>query len=148
MPFPRALTGARPRAAACLLLALAAGCSDKVGKRLPVEGRVLLGEKPLTGMSGMVVFIPDAEKGNKTEFRPTGAIDAEGKYRLATEGKPGAPAGWYKVTVTATPPGTGDREVVAPVVHARYAVEKTTTLSVEVVAAPADGAYDLKVSRN
>jgi hypothetical protein len=127
---------------------LAAGCSDEVGKRLPVEGRVLVDGQPLRGASGTVVFIPDRAKGNQCPVSPTASIDPDGHYKLSTKGQPGAPAGWYVVTVSALPPGTGDREVVKKPLHnPKFAAEKTTTLFVEVTASPSADAYDLKVTR-
>jgi len=129
---------------------LVAGCSDGVGKRLPVEGRVLVDGQPLRGASGTVVFIPDRAKGNPCPVSPTGTIDAEGAYTLSTKGQAGAPAGAYVVTVSALPPGTGDREVVKQkqqLHHPKYAAESTTPLRVEVKASPEASAYDLKVTR-
>jgi hypothetical protein len=142
----------RPPVRPALLVAacLVAGCDDGVGKRLPVEGRVLVDGQPLRGASGTVVFVPDREKGNPCPVSPTGTIDAEGHYKLTTKGQPGAPAGPYVVTVSALPPGTGDREVVKQqqqLHHPKYAAEKTTPLKVEVTASPEAGAYDLKVTR-
>jgi hypothetical protein len=141
---------ARFRAAliACLLCAFVAGCGAD-DNLVPVEGRVLLQGQPLRGLSGSVTFVPDSSKGNASSTGAVGEIDAEGRYRLSTRGKPGAAPGWYKVVVTAVPAGTGDREVVRrPALHSRYAAEKTTPLSVQVVADPSASAYDLKVTRN
>src|SRR5205823_1414977 len=98
----------------CLFVA---GCGDGIGTRYPVEARVLVDGEPLTGMTGKVIFVPDKDKGNKTPVNAGGDIDAEGRYKLSTKGKPGAPAGWYKVVVSAVPPGTDDRDVnVQPVI--------------------------------
>jgi hypothetical protein len=142
LPLRRLLAGA----AACLL---AAGCGDDIGTCYPVEGQVLLGGKPLRGMTGSVMFVPDKVKGNPGPLEAGGHLDAEGRYKLSTKGKPGAPAGWYKVVITAVPPGIGDRDPVRrPPIHARYVAEKTTPLSVQVVAEPAPGTYDVKVTRN
>jgi hypothetical protein len=127
---------------------LVPGCSDGVGKRHPVEGRVLVDGQPLRGASGTIVFIPDRAKGNQCPVSPTGSIDAEGHYKLSTKGHPGAPAGAYVVTVSALPPGTGDREVVKQQFHhPKYAAESSTPLRVEVKASPEADAYDLKVTR-
>jgi len=134
---------------ACLLGLSVAGCSDGIGTCYPVTGRVLLKDAPLPGMAGKVMFVPDQAKGNKVPANPIGTIDAEGRYSVATMGRPGAPAGWYKVVVNPLPPGAGDRDDVRrPTIHARYTTEKTTPLLIEVVAAPTAGAYDLKTSRN
>lgn len=131
---------------ALLVLLAASGCGG-VGKCHPVEGRILLGDQPLTGMSGMVLFVPDRDKGNASSFRAAGPIDAEGRYKLTTLGKVGAPPGWYKVLVNSVTAGTDDREVDTQLaVHSRYSGEKTTPLSVEVTAAKGQGAYDLLVS--
>jgi hypothetical protein len=136
-------------AAACLLAGLAAGCGDGVGKRVPVEGRVLVEGEPLTRAGGTVAFVPDPGKGNRGTFWAVGPIDADGRFTLATRGKAGVPAGWYKVVVKATPPGADDRETQPdPLHHPRFAAANTTPLSVEVVTAPSAGAYDLVVTHN
>jgi len=49
----------------------------------------------------MVLFQPDASKGNHSPFEPAGTIDEEGTYTLLTKDKKGAPPGWYKIVVTA-----------------------------------------------
>jgi hypothetical protein len=137
------------RIVAVLLALGAAGCGDDVGPRHPVEGQVLLNGKPAKGLTGSVLFVPDLARGNLSPIRAGGQIDAVGRYRLSTKGRSGAPAGWYKVVVNAVPAGTGDREVVKrPVINLRYMAEKATPLSIEVVANPAPGSYDLKVTRN
>src|SRR4051794_8076203 len=96
----------------CMSFMLITGCGDGVGTRYPVEGQVLVDGAPLAGMSGQVTFEPDQTKGNKTPVSPSGEIDKDGRYKLSSKGKPGAPAGWYKVAVSPVPPGTGDREVI------------------------------------
>ena len=120
----------------------------------PARGPNVLGaspnavHRPLT-LSHVVYFVPDQAKGNNSPFTASGPLDAEGRYRLSTKGKLGVPAGWYKVLVTAVPPGTDDRDVVRkPVLHSRFTAEKSTPLSKEVVAHPPAGSYDLEVTRN
>src|SRR5437588_5719848 len=83
---------------------LAFGCGDDsgVGKTFPVEGRVTINQEPLTAKSTVVLFKPDAAKGNTSTFEPVGTVDENGNYTLMTQGKKGAPPGWYKVVVTAT----------------------------------------------
>jgi hypothetical protein len=133
----------------CLIFLCVGGCADGVGTRHAVEGHVRLNGSPLRGMAGTVMFVPERAKDNTAPVNPIGAIDTEGRYKLATKGRPGAPAGWYKVVVNPVPPGTGDRDDVRrPAIHPRYTTEKTTPLLVEVVAEPGSGAYDLKTSRN
>jgi hypothetical protein len=128
-----------------LLPALAAcGCGDGVS-RLPVEGTVLVDGVPLRGMKGAVVFIPEKSEGNDSPPNAVGDIDTEGRYRLFTTGKPGAPAGHYKVVVGAGPPGA-ERDESRLAVHPRYAVESNTPLRQEVVADPGPGHYDLNLT--
>lgn len=143
----------KPAPLAALAAALAlCGCGDDgVGKTHPVAGKVLLGGTAIKVKSGYVMFKPDAQKGNPTKFEPTGQIDPDGSYVLYTKTRRGAPPGWYKVVVTAAgdPPapakGGKSRPLPGSLVPAKYGQEKTTPLSVEVVASPDAGAYDLNV---
>lgn len=132
----------RRRLLAVVALSLACGCGDSVGPCHAVEGGVRVDGKPLRGMTGFVTFLPDKARGNNTPFSPRGELDREGRYTLSTKGKPGAPPGWYKVVLTAMPPGA-ERDNARLAINLRYTVEKTTPLTREVVADPAPGAYDL-----
>jgi len=69
-----------------------------IGKVVPVSGKVTRHGQLVTG--GLVTFY--SEDG-KVRAIPSGALEANGTYRLTTEGKVGAPPGKYKVIVT--PPG-------------------------------------------
>jgi hypothetical protein len=83
----------RFRAAAVFLACalVTAGCGG--GKKLyPVEGTVTIDGEPLEG--AMVIFT----SGDSTSA--AGITSASGKFKLLTDGKEGAPAGTYKVTVT------------------------------------------------
>jgi hypothetical protein len=138
-------------------LLLAAGCGDAsgVGPTFPVAGKVTLNNTPLTAQNTVILCKPDAAKGNKSPFEPSGTVDAEGNYTLTTRGKSGAPPGWYKVVVTARdeaapahPKGPQrHRPVARSLLPARYGQAQTTDLSIEVVERPAPGAYDLKLSK-
>src|SRR5438270_11081037 len=88
--------------ATCLLAGLV-GCDDEGGTRYPVEGQVVLNGKPAKGMMGSVLFVPDSAKDNKSSLRAGGPIDAAGRYDVSSNGRSGAPAGWYKVLVSAVP---------------------------------------------
>jgi hypothetical protein len=135
----------------------AAGCADRsgVGPTFPVAGRITLGNEPLTAKNTVVLFKPDASRGNSSPFEPTGTVDEAGNYTVQTRGKKGAPPGWYRVVVTArdeAPPehpkaGQPHRPVARSLVPARYGQEKTSGLSLEVVESPAPGAYDLKLTK-
>jgi hypothetical protein len=147
----------------CLCAALAvSGCSGGSAKLVPVKGKITLDGSPLK--AGAVAFLPDAAKGNKSTAGGSGTIKEDGEYELFNGGKPGCPLGWYKVTVTANAPmGSPGGQVadptkggggVAPLgggqsaqINAKFGDATTTDLSVEVVASPAPGAYDLKVTK-
>jgi hypothetical protein len=135
---------------------LASGCGDDsgVGKTYPVTGKITINETPLTATSTVVLFKPDAAKGNTSTFEPTGTVDEEGVYTLLTKGKKGAPPGWYKVVVTATETAPvhpnspqGHHPVAQSIVPAKYGLEKTTDLSIEVVENAPPDAYDLKLKK-
>jgi hypothetical protein len=128
---------------ACGLFTLA-GCGGL--KLVPVSGKVTLGGKPLYG--GAVSFVPDASKGNNARVSCMGPIRFDGRYELTTSGitesgtGKGAPPGWYKVTLLTTLPGTP-----AITVNPKYLNVDTTPLSIEVVADPEPGHYDLKLDK-
>lgn len=131
------------------------GCgSDDTETLYPVNGRVLQGTAPIRVKSGYVLLKPDVEKGNQTQFEPSGQIEADGSFVIYTNQRPGAPPGWYKVVVTATgeperkSPGKGtSRPTAKQLLPPKYGQAKTTPLSIEVVESPAAGAYDLDVSK-
>jgi hypothetical protein len=132
-----------PATVLVLCLALVAGCDG--GGLVKVSGKVTVDGSPLT--MGSVRYVPDAAKGNKTTTEPVGQIESDGSYSLTTNGKPGAPPGWYKVTVNATsvPESSnpfGGKALVGP----GFNSPETSGLSVEVKASAPAGTYDLKVS--
>lgn len=126
-----------------LLALLAAGCG---GPRYPVAGRVLLQGKPLEGKAGAVMLKPDSDKGNKSAVSPVGVLQGDGTFSVLTNGKPGAPPGWYKVVISATDSGANPNEDAPPLLNACYLTEATTPLVIEVVPSPAADRYDLKLS--
>lgn len=130
---------------ATLLLALSTGACG--GDRLlPVTGRVLINGKPLEGKEGTVVLKPDASKGNKSRVAPFGSLKLDGTFSVLTDGRPGAPAGWYKVVVTAFLPGANPNEESRPMVNARYMTAAATPLAFEVAGNPSPESYDLKLT--
>ncbi len=130
--------------------ALPAGCGKGDGLELyPVSGTVLLDGKPLTNVAqGGVSFYGDAAKGNKTMHIPTGMIDAQGKFELITGGEKGALLGSYKVLVNAFE-NTMEEGPVQPrlILNPKYYDMTKTDLSIEVVAKPKLGQYDLHVTK-
>ncbi len=144
-----------------LLLAAAVtvlGCGPSGPKLVPVSGKVTLDGTPLK--SGTVTLVADASKNNTQKGIPAGAIGPDGTYKISTEGKNGAPLGWYKVTVATSFPGAmgantaplmSSTPAKAPegaiVINPKYTDQTKTDLSVEVVANPQPGAYDLKLSK-
>jgi hypothetical protein len=127
-------------------LLLAAGCSGSV-KKVPVAGKLMLGNQPLT--TGRVAFMPDFSKGNDAHVACVGRVNAQGEYELyttaakASENGKGAPPGWYKVTVMNLP-GKNDLDgKVNPI----FFDENKTPLSVEVVPDASAGRYDFDLSK-
>ena len=51
-----------------------------------------LGNEPLSADSAVVLFKPDASKGNTSPFEPVGNVDQKGNYALATTGDE-----WYVI---------------------------------------------------
>jgi hypothetical protein len=141
---------------ALLFGCLASGCGDDsgVGRTFPVSGKITFNNEPLTAKTTRVWFKPDASKGNTSLFEPVGTVDAAGNYKLTTQGKNGAPPGWYQVVVTAwedAPPvhPKGPRQhrpVAKSLLPSKYGQPQTSGLVIEVVEKPAPGAYDLKLS--
>jgi hypothetical protein len=131
------------------------GCGKAELPLYPVAGKVLVGEKVVT--EGTVSFRPDAERGNKTMHQPVAAIHEDGRYELQTNGKPGAPPGWYRVLVLAdnfrvvdpppSPvwPNYPEGFLPKPLVNERYLYFHTTDLLVEVVEDPGKDAYVLRL---
>jgi hypothetical protein len=134
----------------CLLLLLGAwvwtaalGCGGP--KTVPVSGVATLDGKPLD--RGIVMFNPDASKGNDAKYGCRGRVQGKGEFELYTEEPAnlykGAPLGWYKVTIAPLVPGN---DTPLPV-HQKYTDPGKTPLSVEVVAKPESGRYDLKFTK-
>ena len=122
-------------AVATCLFVQACGPSEEITPLTPVTGKVTFDGKPYT--TGQVVFNPDKEKGNNTTKVPSGSIQPDGSYTIQTGSskgqKDGAPAGWYKVTVT--PTGMSDPNASkekAPDYNPYFKSAKMTKLTVEV----------------
>jgi|SRR6185437_7569869 len=126
------------------LCGLVAGCGDGGPKLYPVTGKVLVNGKPLT--SGSVVYNPDKAKGNTFTGVSVGELNADGVYTLDTNGKPGAPAGSYKITITSS--GAVSQDNTKPSakspINVGYGLVETTNLETTVGDKP--GKYDFEVT--
>ncbi|HEX3147593.1 MAG TPA: hypothetical protein VHR66_05880 [Gemmataceae bacterium] len=143
--FMRAVRARRLAYVLLSLLTLTTGCGRTGGKLHPVSGRVLVDGAPLT--TGGVRFQPDQSRGNTSTAEPVGQIRPDGSYSLSTNGRPGAPAGWYKVSVN----GSGPIDSAKPFANQsplarRFSNPETAGLAVEVLPSAASGAYDLNLS--
>jgi hypothetical protein len=129
-----------------------AGCGDAsgVGKTVPVTGKVTLGGQALK--VGIVVFTPDAGRGNTSKWVPSGMIGADGTYSLHTDTKEGAPPGWYKVSINTTVPPPGDLQPGTPppmpvAINAMYNDPDRSGFAFEVTESPAPDAYDIPLKQ-
>ena len=128
-----------------LVVSLAAGCSPGAGSLHKVSGKVTVDGTPLN--TGTVRFVPDKARGNTATAEPVGTIGPDGTYTLSTNGKTGAPPGWYQVTVNATEVPESSKPFSGKALVARkYNAPESSGLSVEVVSSPKPGAYDLQVT--
>jgi hypothetical protein len=139
-------------AALCTGLAVGCGKSD-VGVTYPVNGQITMNGEPLNAASTVILFKPNAARGNASPYEPAGTVDAQGQYRLTTKGKGGAPPGWYKVVVTAVESRPEHakspqmKSVAKSLVPPKYGRAETTDLEIEVVESAFSGAYDLKLAK-
>ena len=125
------------------LTCLSSGCGGGTSMT-PVKGKVTVNGQPMT--AGHVIFHPNKDKANTFGGVCVSEINAQGEYTLQTKGKPGAPLGWYKVTVTATeaPPDNTKATTASPI-NTTYALPDITPLEIEVVEKAPPGKYDLKL---
>ena len=110
-----------------------AGCADTGPKLLPVVGKVTVDGQPVK--AGTLSFRPDMAKGNSGKHEPYGEIDSAGNFRIFTNKKEGAPAGWYKVAIVAGEPvDVGNLSGQARwFANPKYASIATSGLNIEVV---------------
>ena len=108
---------------------------------LPVVGKVIVNGTPLT--RGSLAFRPEKAKGNESTHKPNAAIAEDGTYTVKTADRDGAPAGWYRVTVSSAAPV----DPKSPYEthwnhHLKYVGFETTDLFLEV---KESGTYNLKL---
>ena len=122
-----------PRFAAFATCLILVGCQAAPAPEVlvPVKGKVTVKGKPLS--AGTVVFHPDRDKGNTSKNEPRGTISAEGTFELETADEPGAPAGWYRVTIFAMK-NEGSTKPPTWFASQKYTDVKTSGLTAEVAA--------------
>jgi len=126
-------------------LILTPGCSGgKSVTMAPVSGMVTVDGQPVT--SGQVAFLPTGKDAEKAGLS-AGTIDSSGKYTISTDGKSGAPLGTYKVTVTPSMVPVDGKMPVAVFNEKYRTVSAANPLTIEVVANPDAGRYDLKLTK-
>jgi hypothetical protein len=135
--------------AVALLVAAGCGGGSPLVPLVKVSGIVKLGGAPMP--MGTVEYHPDGGKGNTFKGTPRGMITPDGSYSLVTDGREGAPVGWYLVTITGqgmpdpskmTEPG---KMPTPPAVNPKYARPGTSGFSVEVKDGAPAGVYDLSL---
>jgi hypothetical protein len=156
MPADRSRSISRARGFFLLFLGfslvLTAGCGGKGEVPLvPVSGTVKIHGVPMP--MGTVEFHPDAGKGNNFSGKPKGMIKSDGTYTLNTDGRDGAPVGWYKVTVSGqgmpdpSKMTEGGKPPTPLNVQAKYGKPETSGFSFEVKDGAPAGTYDLSLSK-
>ena len=127
---------------ACLSLVF--GCGGDASL-IPVEGKATADGQALT--KGTVRFVPDTSKGNSAPHEPIGEIGSDGSYKLTTNGKPGAPAGWYKVGIASSEvPDSSKPNATKSYVASRFNDPQKSGISVEVAASSTPDKYEIKAS--
>jgi hypothetical protein len=81
-----------------VLFLLVMGCGRSQPSLAHVQGRVFYRGEPLAG--GTIVFTPDADRGGQGPMA-WAQIEADGHYRLSTDGRYGASPGWHRITIAA-----------------------------------------------
>jgi hypothetical protein len=134
----------------CLVgLLLVSGCGDGAGKLSPVEGQVTVDGAPMAA-DAEITFVPN---GNTSNANVRGKVQADGKYKMTTNGKDGVPAGKYKVVLSAGAGTTADPSQLAKTPTAlaaskkpfnkKYENPRTTDVTIDVPGT----SYDLKLTR-
>ena len=129
-----------------LALSVAAlGCGGSSEKLLPVKGKVVQGGKAFT-KGGTVVFHPDKKKGNEAPHEPMGDLSESGDYTLKTRDREGAPAGWYKVTISSHAPLPKDSyDIPKSYVNKMFTAIETSPINIEVKEGQAPIEYEIKL---
>ena len=124
------MRGARMLGIGFLTAAAALGCHRGPAPLAPVTGKVAYKGLALSG--GTIVFSRDGTRGESGPLA-FGRINADGSYQLHTAEVVGAPAGWYRVTVTSLTP-TGAPYNFYSLLPDKYRDPQTSELTCEVKA--------------
>jgi hypothetical protein len=121
------------------------GCGKGGIATVPVSGKVLSNDQPLT--TGTLTFKPEVPAAGQPDS--VGSIKEDGSYTLSTGDKEGVPVGKYKVLVRSTVPSKAGDPYSLPksVIAEKYGDANKSDLKVEVTASSSPGAYDLKLSK-
>jgi hypothetical protein len=127
----RSTTKLIPAAVLAAVGCLAAGCGPVAPPAAAtVRGSVSFQGRPLAG--GMIVFVPDREKG--AAGRPaTATIGPDGAFALTADGTAAIAPGWYRVAL-ADPPGVFTEDAGFPRFPAALRRPDRSGLAREVVA--------------
>jgi hypothetical protein len=130
--------------AGLVTLTAASGCGG-VGKLHPVEGKATADGSPLP--AGIKINFVSLNRGGPA-LDIQGTTDASGNYKMTTNGKPGVPAGKFKVVISQLMAAGADlsKGIAEPgsaqgpqsVVDSKFEREDTTPLLVDVPAGPFD----------
>jgi hypothetical protein len=130
----------------CSLVVVVLVLSGCGASHVPVAGKVVLDGQPLT--SGSVAFHPATGSGNE-QLVGRSEIDAQGQYKLWSNGKEGVAPGSYKVVVNATRPTNPNDPYspVVPIVDKKFTSVDSTPLTVDVAAGNGPDKYELTVTK-
>jgi hypothetical protein len=120
----------------CLCAPGCGGCGSRPLPLAEVHGKVSYLGVPLR--QGLIVFTPDSARGASGPLAQA-AIQADGSYVLQSDDKPGAVAGWHRVTVVAVQAvqavSYADRfPYLAPLIDPKYRDPELSGLTREVKA--------------
>jgi len=124
---------------------LLSGCGGSL-RTVPVSGKVTVAGKAFT-KGGKIVFYPDSAKGNESTVTATGDLSEQGDYSLMAKEQAGAPAGWYKVTISSQAPSDPKDPYSLPknFVDVKYGSVSTTPLAIEVKEGQGPEAYKIAI---
>lgn len=126
------------------------GCSSQSSILYPVAGKVTVDGEPME--AGSVALHPKGSTHAQSQYIAAGKVK-KGRYEIFSGQRRGASPGFYKVLVVSTnfsgnpaPPTGGTIPMPKSLIDPIYGQLGKTPLSIEVVADPEAGAYDLEVT--